>query len=234
MSNKKRIGPLALSNYAAGSFQREFPEAEPFYMKRKKQRGAFMLNGKIVCAKWASYLQGSDANHKSGWRITFLPTYMPDLVVVFAGEKLGEGIDYSKVLIIPRADFSCSPSIRLDETDKEYIYDAQDLRDAVFLNLGALAPSEKIIENLDPRLKGAESTVPLAKVREARTQKAIDPINQSKQELTIEVSAVDYLAFKQIASIKKKGQQLLFHNMLNLYIEEKCQFPFMPNLFGDK
>ncbi len=234
MNNRKTITPLALSSFAAGSFRKAFPEAKPFFFKRKKQRGAFVLNGKIVCAKWASYTKGNDANHKDGWKIMFPATYMPDLIVVFAREKLDVGFDYSKILIFPRSDFPCVTSIRLDENDEEYIYDAQDLRDAVLLNLGALSPSKKDIKDLDSHPKSTENVTTLPEVPKAKPQKAIEPVCQNEQKLTIEVSAVDYLAFKQIATVKKKGQQLLFHNMLNLYVDEKCRDLFIPNLLGSK
>ena len=232
-NDRKGIGPIKLSKFAERTFQEAFPEAKPICIKRRKQPGVFKLNGKIVVAKWASYTQGNDPNHKDGWRITFPPRYTPDLIVVFAGKKGGVAGDYDSVLIFPRSDFPVSPSIRLDENNKEYIYDAQDLRDAVFMNLGALDPAESTFKDWRRRLDMVKEQVVPSKVREMKSEKITEQDKLRTSEYTIEVSPIDYLAFKQIANMKKKGQQLLFHDMLDLYFDEKCRNTFDSNLFAE-
>ena len=227
MCNGKRMGPSALSKHAEYLFKQNFPEAKPFFIKGKYQKGAFRLNRKIVLAKWASFTKGNGNHYKAGWGIMFPANYDFDLAVVFIERKFGDGIGCPDVLIVPRSDFPNFSSKRFSEQDEEYIYKLDDIRDAVLMNLEDLETSKHVENDRKPCLGTNGNDVTSSETLETKGM-----VMGKNKELTIEVSPIDYLAFKQIASVKKKGQQLLFHDMLEVYWNTKCENISLSNLIN--
>ncbi len=219
MDEVMRKGPGALSKYASDLFSKYFPKAKCCYTKGRCKKGLFRLNGKLVYAKWASFTRAKDRKHKGGWTVQFGGTKY-DLAVVFIERNLGEGIKCPKVFVFKHSDLEIDHSKTLSEQDRYYMYEMDQLQNIVFQNLKELGAQEshKIAAAI-PVPKLAES----AMLSERSTHEMTDTQKNTNHSKTIDVKPLDYFAFKQIASVKKKGTQALFHEMIELYVEMKCE-----------